>query len=193
MPDKKKLTEPRRLSWEDYSAPSTTLAPRLIGKIICRQKEGAAAVRSRITETEAYYGEQDSACHASKGRTERTKVMYNPGGCAYIYLCYGVHWMFNVVSGPKDFPQAVLIRGVEGYDGPGKLTRALAIDKSLNCEDLTSSKRLWIEDDGANPEYEELERVGVDYAREEDRKRLWRFRLLSPSKQYRAQGAKIAL
>ena len=72
---------------------------------------------------------------------------------AYVYLCYGIHSLLNIVSGPEDFPEAALIRGVEGYDGPGKLTKALCIDRTLNGEDLISSNDLWIEDDGYKAEY----------------------------------------
>jgi DNA-3-methyladenine glycosylase len=175
-------TEPvtsRRLSLRDYKRDAVTLAPKLLGTILCR-KRGENLTRLRITETEAYYGEADTACHASKGRTERTKIMYLPGGYAYIYLCYGIHWMLNIVSGPADHPEAVLIRGVEGYNGPGKLTKALDIDRALNGENLAESDSLWIEDDNCRPAYRALTRVGIDYAAEEDRKCLWRFVMRDP-------------
>jgi DNA-3-methyladenine glycosylase len=165
---------PRRLSSRDYKRDAVTLAPALLGKTLCR-KRGEYLTCLRITETEAYYGEADTACHASKGRTARTSVMYLSGGHAYIYLCYGIHWMLNIVSGPVDHPEAVLIRGVEGYNGPGKLTRRLDIDGALNGENLTESDSLWIEDDGRRPVYQALPRIGIDYAAEEDRNRLWRF------------------
>ena len=102
-------------------------------------------------ETECYYGEEDTACHASKGKTERTKVLYEQGGTAYVYLCYGMHSLFNVVSGKKGHPEAVLIRGVTGYNGPGKLTKAMHIDRTLNEEDMVNSDQLWLEDDGYRP------------------------------------------
>jgi DNA-3-methyladenine glycosylase len=167
-----------RLGAEFYRQRAPALAPLLVGKLLCRRlPAGRTTVRLRITETEAYYGEGDTACHAHAGRTERTKTMYLPGGHAYVYLCYGVHWMLNIVTGPADFPEAVLIRGVEGYDGPGKLTRALAVDKSLNGENLAASKDLWLEDDGFVCRTKASPRIGVDYASEKDRKRLWRFTL----------------
>jgi DNA-3-methyladenine glycosylase len=105
--------------------------------------------------------------------------MYGAGGFAYIYLCYGIHWLLNVVSGPAGFPEAVLIRGVEGFDGPGKLTKALDIGKELKGENLTLSKRLWIEDDGYKPLFRATKRIGIDNAAEKDRNRLWRFLALS--------------
>ena len=164
----------RKLSVRDYNKDAVTLARYLLGKILCR-KAGRKVLKLRITETEAYYGEDDTACHAHKGKTERTAIMYEDGGHAYIYLCYGVHWLLNVVSGKKDFPEAVLIRGVEGYNGPGKLTKALCIDKSLNKENMADSVRLWIEDDGEKPAFTAAKRIGIDYASEKDKERLWRF------------------
>jgi len=167
----------RRLSAKDYKKDAVSLAAELLGKLLCR-KTGRKLVKLRITETEAYYGEDDTACHAHKGKTKRTSIMYEEGGHAYVYLCYGIHWLFNVVTGQKDFPEAVLIRGLEGYNGPGKLTKALAIDGQLNGENLILSKRLWIEDDGVRPAFEASKRIGIAYASEEDRNRLWRFTVL---------------
>ena len=103
----------RRLTAEDYSVDAVTMAKALVGAWLCRRFDDGTVIRRRITETEAYCGEEDTACHAHKGRTARTDVMYSPGGCAYIYLCYGMHEMLNVVTGPEGRPEAVLIRGVE--------------------------------------------------------------------------------
>ena len=167
---------PRRLNTADYRKDAVSLAPTLLGKLLCR-KTGKKTVKLRITETESYYGEDDTACHAHRGKTARTSVMYMEGGHAYIYLCYGVHWLLNIVSGKRDFPEVVLIRGVEGFDGPGKLTKALSIDKTLNGENLVESKQLWIEDDGKRPTHKALKRIGINYASEEDKNRLWRFRV----------------
>lgn len=163
-----------RLGRRALSQPADLLAPELIGRLLCR-RTGSGILRYRITETECYFGEEDTACHASRGKTERTKLLYGKGGTAYVYLCYGIHSLFNVVSGREGHPEAVLIRGVEGYNGPGKLTRAMEIDRSLNEEDLTTSKRLWLEDDGYRPRYITAKRVGIDYATEEYREILWRF------------------
>ena len=163
-----------RLSADFYRQVAPVLAPLLLGKILCR-KIGRTVLRARITETEAYYGEDDTACHARKRRTARTDIMYAEGGHAYIYLCYGVHDLLNIVSGVKGFPEAVLIRGIEGFDGPGKLTRHLRITRSLNTEWLVSSRRLWLEDDGATPSCTATPRIGIPYASERDRLRPWRF------------------
>ena len=117
--------QPRRLTAVDYHVDAVTAAKALIGVFLCRRFDDGTVHRRRITETEAYCGEEDTACHAHKGRTPRTDVMYSPGGCAYIYLCYGMHNLLNVVTGPADHPEAVLIRGVEGAIGPGRVTKML--------------------------------------------------------------------
>ena len=164
----------KRLTKTYYKRPATELAPDLIGKLLCRRTpEGV--LRYRIMETECYYSEQDTACHASKGKTDRTRILYERGGTAYVYLCYGMHSLFNVVTGTEGFPEAVLIRGVEGYNGPGKLTKAMQIDRSLNGIDMTTSKELWIEDDGVKLPYTAAKRVGIDYATPEYREILWRY------------------
>ena len=163
-----------RLSETFYQKPATELAPELLGKLLCR-KIGNQVFKYRITETECYYGEEDTACHAHKGRTERTKTLYESGGISYVYLCYGIHNLFNVVTGPKEFPQAVLIRGVEGYNGPGKLTKAMGITRELNGINMITSNELWLEDDGYQPAYETGKRIGIDYATEEYRDKLWRY------------------
>lgn len=160
---------------EDYfSTPATLLAPDLLGKIICRRTCNGV-IRARITETECYFGEEDTACHASKGKTERTKTMYEAGGITYVYLCYGIHSMLNLVTGPKDHPEAVLIRGTEGFSGPGRVTAHLGITRALNGKNLCDGTEIWLEDDGARPEYISLPRVGIDYAKKEDRERPWRY------------------
>jgi DNA-3-methyladenine glycosylase len=158
----------------DYGKDALVLAPELLGKLICRNMNGTI-IRGRISETEAYCGEKDTACHASKGKTERTKIMYNAGGFAYIYLCYGIHWMLNVVTGREDYPEAVLIRGIEDFPGPGRLTKYLGIDKTLNGENLAKSDKLWIEDDGCRCTFRAAKRIGIDYATEKYKNKLWRF------------------
>ncbi len=165
----------RRLTAEDYAVDAVTAAKALVGAWLCRRLEDGTVMRRRITETEAYFGEEDTACHAHKGRTPRTDVMYAPGGCAYIYLCYGMHEMLNVVTGPADHPEAVLVRGVEGAEGPGRLTKALAITRALNREDLVVSDRLWIETDGSHVAFTAAPRIGIGYASKRDQSRKWRF------------------
>lgn len=151
------------------------VAPSLIGKQLVRLYDDGHIEKYIISETEAYDGENDLACHASKGRTERNKVMYENGGLVYVYLVYGMYWMINFVTGHKDHPQAVLLRGVEGINGPGKLTRRLQIDKSFYAEDLATSKRIWVEDDQTTSRFRTDKRVGIDYAGEYWKNVPWRF------------------
>ena len=154
--------------------PAPEAARALVGKLLVRTLPDGTVLRARITETEAYFGEGDTACHASHGRTKRTDVLYHPAGTIYVYLCYGIHWMLNLVTGPADDPQAVLIRGVEGASGPGRVTKFLQIDKSLN--DTMLGPALALEDDGFVPaRIDASPRVGIGYAAAEDRARLWRF------------------
>ena len=164
----------RILSKEYFLAPATELAPDLLGKLLCRKIKGET-IKLRILETECYFGEEDTACHAHKGRTPRTDIMYEAGGNAYIYLCYGIHSLLNITTGEEGHPEAVLIRAVEGSVGPGRLTKRLSIDRTLNRAPLTEESGLWIEDDGTHPDFAAAPRVGIDYASGEDRNRLWRF------------------
>ena len=165
----------RRLTEDDYRVDAVTAAKTLLGAWLCRRSDDGTVMRRRITETEAYCGEEDTACHAHKGRTARTDVMYSAGGCAYVYLCYGMHEMLNVVTGREGRPEAVLIRGVEGAEGPGRLTKALQIDRSLNRENLVASRRLWLETDESHPKFTAAPRIGIAYATQRDQRRKWRF------------------
>ena len=157
-----------------FFASAIELAPALLGKILCRQTP-QGIIRHRITETECYFGEEDTACHAHKGRTDRTDVMYGEGGRAYVYLCYGIHSLLNLVTGPEGHPEAVLIRGVEGISGPGRVTKRMGIDRSLNRVPLVPESGLWLEDDGYAAKFVTDRRVGIDYAAPIDRERPWRF------------------
>lgn len=158
-----------------FRRPATELAIALLGKVICR-RVGDEVIRRRILETECYFGEEDTACHAHKGKTSRTEVLYLPGGRAYVYLCYGIHNLLNLVTGKEGHPEAVLIRGVEGAIGPGRVTRALSVTREDNRLPLTPESGLWVEDDGAPaPAYRAVPRVGIDYAEPADRNRPWRF------------------
>ncbi len=163
------------LTADYFSAPATALAPALLGKLLCCRQDDGSILRAHITETECYFGEQDTACHASRGRTPRTDTLYMQGGVAYVYLCYGIHELFNVVTGPADHPEAVLIRGVEGASGPGRATKYLGITRAYNRLPLTPEGGLWLEDDGAAPEYVAAPRVGIGYASSEDQARKWRY------------------
>ena len=165
-----------KLPYSFYHRPCLDVARELVGKILVHRVDGVEH-RLRITETEAYCGESDTACHASKGRTKRTEVMYMEAGTIYIYLCYGVHWLLNIVTGEENEPEAVLIRACEGkMNGPGKLTKALKITGALNRGSILGDA-LWIEDDGFTCAVATDTRVGIGYASEEDQSRLWRFKL----------------
>src|ERR1043165_9963484 len=104
---------------------TVALARWLLGKHLVRKFPDGRVDGRMIVETEAYNGESDLACHARAGRTARTDVLYSLGGIWYVYLCYGIHEMLNLVVGPENWPAAVLIRGVEGAIGPGRVTKAL--------------------------------------------------------------------
>ena len=174
-----------------------SVAKELLGKCLYTEIDGCITA-GIISETEAYH-QDERACHAYGGkRTARTTTLFNEGGLAYVYLCYGIHHLFNVVTGPEGNAQVVLIRGViphKGLEtmlrrrkmkkagpnlsaGPGTMSRALGITTSLNGLDLTSSK-IWIEDELANVEAADIKisnRIGVDYAGE-DALLPWRFNL----------------
>jgi DNA-3-methyladenine glycosylase len=175
-----------------YEQSTLDVARRLLGKYLIRKHPDGTTV-GRIVETEAYVGPEDKACHASKGRTARTEIMFGPGGYAYVYLVYGFHHMLNIVTEAVDFPAAVLIRAVEPVQGvelmrtrrqteqqqnlasgPGKLCQAFAIDRALNGDDLCG-KVLYLEDRGDTvSKVVTRPRIGVDYAGPWKRKP-WRF------------------
>jgi DNA-3-methyladenine glycosylase len=184
---------PVKLKRQFFQQPTLDVAKSLLGKVLVRRLRGKN-LAGMIVETEAYVGPHDLACHASKGKTSRTSIMFQEGGCAYVYMIYGFYFCLNAVTESEDYPAAVLIRAVEPLDhvsvmktlrknpdrdtniasGPGKLCMAMAIDKALNGTDL-SGDTLWIEDRklkigriAAGP------RVGVDYAGEYKDKP-WRF------------------
>ncbi len=159
-----------RLPCEFYHRPCDVVARELVGKVIVHGE-----TRLRISETEVYWGEGDTACHASRGRTKRTEVLYAKAGTIYVYLCYGIHWLINIVTGEEDDPQAVLIRACLEAPGPGKLTKALGITGEYNRKSILETPDLWIEDDGFRCEIETAPRVGIGYASPEDQARLWRY------------------
>lgn len=153
------------------------VAPAIPGKTLVIKLPDGSLGRFEITEVEAYRGMEDKACHASKGRTARTEVLFHEGGRLYVYMIYGMYWMLNIVTGGINEPQAVLIRGLDRYDGPGKLSKSLGIDKSFNGEDITTSDRIWIEDSGVFPSIKTASRIGIDYAGEYWKTRPWRYYL----------------
>jgi DNA-3-methyladenine glycosylase len=178
------------LAREFYAQSALRLAPRLLGKLL-----RAGDVSVRISETEAYMP-HDSACHASRGMTPRNRTMFAQGGVAYVYLCYGVHWMLNVVTGPEGSGQAVLIRAAEPVDGlelmtrrrgdvsgpallsgPGRLAQALGLGGEHDGTALFRHGALELHD---APEPERIltgRRVGIEGAKPVDQRRLWRFAL----------------
>ena len=171
------------------------IARDLLGKILVVPDEQGNRVSGKIVETEAYLGPEDKAAHSHNNRrTKRTEVMFNKGGVAYVFFVYGMYFQFNVVVGKKDMPHAILIRAVEPIDGveimrkrrgempdknltsgPGKLSIALGIDKSLNGEKL-SGRKVWIEKgiEYTKSQIASGKRVGIDYAEEYVSKK-WRF------------------
>ena len=170
------------LSQDYFNRPTVTVARSLLGKYLVRQN-GKGVTAGKIIEVEAYIGPRDLACHASKGRTTRTDVLFGAAGIAYVYLIYGMYHCLNVVTERVDFPAAVLIRAIEIdgdlIDGPGRLCRAMQIDRSLNRWDMTTGERLWFEDRAVairNSDVGAFARIGVHYAGEWAKK-LWRFRL----------------
>ena len=157
------------------------VAPALVGKLLVRRFSDGAVRKYQIIETEAYRGEEDKACHVSRGRTPRNQIMYEEGGILYMYLVYGMHWMMNIVTSEPEDPQAVLIRGITGYPGPGKLTKALGIDKTFRNRDITTSKSLWLESCDNEVDIQQKPRVGIQYAPPYWRDICWRFVLKSSS------------
>ena len=161
-----------KLNYEFYHRPCLEVARDLVGKVLVYQGN-----RLRISETEAYCGESDTACHAHKGRTKRTQVLYMSAGTVYVYLCYGIHWLLNIVTGEENEPEAVLIRACVDAEGPGKLTKHLGITGELNRTSACDGQ-LHIEDDGFQCEVTTRKRVGIGYASQEDQDRLWRFKMV---------------
>jgi DNA-3-methyladenine glycosylase len=167
-----------RLKREFFVRDVLDVAPDLIGKTVVIRMDDGGYRKHMLTEVEAYRGIEDKACHASKGRTSRTDIMYHEGGHLYIYLIYGMYWMLNIVAGESNNPQAVLIRGMENHSGPGKLTKSLGIDKSFYGEDLVTSERIWLEDNGITPKINTSPRIGIDYAGDPWKSKLWRYNIL---------------
>lgn len=187
----------RKLPLSFYHQPDVVeISRQLIGRVLCTRIGDSSLTSGIIVETEAYCGRNDKACHANNSRTERTEIMYHEGGVAYIYLCYGIHHLFNVVTNRDGLADAVLVRAVEPVDGtgtmlqrrnaervdptltagPGRLTQALGISTDLYGTDLTGNT-IWIEDRNIDIEKNRITaapRIGVDYAGEHA-KRLWRF------------------
>lgn len=152
------------------------VAEDLIGKKIVREMNGKIQEHI-IVETEAYDGIEDLACHASKGRTKRTEVMFGEAGVWYVYLVYGMHWMVNIVTGKKGYPAAVLIRGVKDVSGPGRVSRLMYADGSFTGKPSRPSVGMWFEEgERVNKKMiRRTPRIGIDYSGPIWSKKLWRF------------------
>lgn len=184
-----------------FARPTLTVARELLGQHLVREIDGQR-LSGKIVETEAYIGPEDSACHASKGRTPRTEVMFGLAAYSYVYLIYGMYHMLNFITEQEGFPAAVLIRAIEPLEGletmqghrrrganrpavkhlnltngPGKLTQALRVDQRLNKWDTTKGQKLWLELGETIPDVAVATgpRVGIDYATPQDRDAPWRF------------------
>ncbi|MGO2213474.1 DNA-3-methyladenine glycosylase [Psychrobacter alimentarius] len=176
-----------------FTRPTCVVAADLVGKVLCRKltdSDGSKKVlRMRISETEAYVGLEDPACHSHAGtRTERTEIMYAQGGVFYVYLTYGIHHLLNMITAAAESPESVLIRAGfltedsdrlidEQYEsadkqlthpkqfaGPGKLTKRLQIDRDLYGKSIEPTSGVWIENDGCAPPISLRPRIGIDYA-----------------------------
>ena len=160
-----------------FNRPTLEVARDLLGKYLVRELNGKQIVLM-LTEVEAYDGFDDKASHASRGKTERNEIMFGPAGYIYMYLIYGMYWMLNIVTGPQEFPAAVLIRGTKEISGPGRLTKQLNLDRSFNKKLLVPKTMLWIEDREIRvlkKEIKRIPRIGVDYAGQIWSKKPYRF------------------
>lgn len=169
------MVVPKRLPVDFFTRDVLNVAPEMLGKVLVTRLKDKSVGKYTITDVEAYRGTEDKACHASKGRTARTEIMFHQGGCLYVYLVYGMYWMLNVVTGLENDPQAVLIRAVENCSGPGRVARLLGIDGTFNGENLSFSDRIWFEDATSVGEFKTGVRIGVDYSGDYWRNRPWRF------------------
>ena len=156
-----------------FDRPAEKVAPKLLGKYLLLKK-GRHKFAGMITEVEAYTGQEDMACHASHGETKRNKIMFGPPGRWYVYLCYGMHWMLNTITGPGKSPSAVLIRACllvaetgEHLSGPGRVTKFFGITKKFNGAKVSRVSGLWLEDRGVSISPRKINRtarIGVNYA-----------------------------
>ena len=165
----------KKLTADFFRRDVLEVAPDLVGKIIVRRLPDGSLLTERIAETEAYRAPEDLACHAAKGRTPRTELLFGESGRLYVYLCYGLHWLLNVVTGQEGQPQGVLIRAGEVHDGPAKLTKYLRITGELNGQPVCGNDQIWLEDDGCRPVIRTAPRVGIDYAGDFWKAVEWRF------------------
>jgi DNA-3-methyladenine glycosylase len=175
-----KSTELKALNQDFFLQPTLKVAEDLLGKVLVFDSHQGV-----ITETEAYFGFDDPASHAARGKTPRTEVMFAKGGCTYVYLIYGMYFCLNIVTEQEGFPAAVLIRGIKlltppytYLNGPGKLCRFLGITKEHNAMDITSSGPFFISDRGIKPDFNATSRIGIKVGIEHP----WRFIMNDPEK-----------
>jgi len=164
MPDMPGSSQPLGATF--FDRPADRVARDLLGaRLVVRAADGHVT-RHVVCETEAYLGAHDLACHGSKGLTKRNAVMFGPAGRWYVYLCYGMHWMLNIVTGAEGVPAAVLIRGAGGFSGPGRVTRGLGIDRAFNGLAAIRPAGLWLEggERVAPRRIMRTPRIGVGYA-----------------------------
>lgn len=167
----------RILNREFFARPTLLVARELLGKYLVRRHNGKTYT-AMITEVEAYDGYRDKGSHAAKGETSRNAPMFGDAGVWYVYLVYGMHNMLNIVTREKGYPAALLIRGVEGVNGPGRLTKAFHIIRAQNGKNAVRASGLWIEDRGVlfSPgSITRSPRIGIDYAGELWAGKHWRF------------------
>lgn len=165
-----------------FEQPTLTVAKKLLGKILVFNNQHGV-----ITETEAYIGEDDPACHAAKGKTNRTAIMYGTAGHSYVYMIYGMYYCLNIITEKKDFPAAVLIRGVilnpkcninnQEINGPGKLCKYFGINKDHNKINLINSDCFYIAKLKNNMDFNYIQtpRIGIKLGLD----KLWRFKVTS--------------
>lgn len=157
-----------------FICPADELAEKLIGKILCTEIDGDI-IKDEIIETEAYFGIEDSVSHARFGKTERNKLMWEKGGTIYVYLCYGIHEMFNIVSGNENEVGAVLIRATSSAKGPGLLTKKFEINRKLNGEKIFNNNKIWLEENTEKIKIKKEKRIGINFANSKDKNALLRF------------------
>ena len=167
------------LKREFFEQPTLDVAKNLLGKILLfNQPQGI------ITETEAYVGYDDPACHAAKGKTKRNQAMFERAGFSYVYMIYGMYFCLNIVTEKKDFPAAVLIRGIKLMnrdkilDGPGKLCKELGINKKHNQVDMINNQQFSILNNSVKLPFKVTSRIGITKGQEN----LWRFVVMSKRK-----------
>lgn len=156
-----------------FAQDTNTVSTHLIGKLLCFHN-----FQGIITETESYIGSDDPACHAARGITQRTKIMFGQAGFSYVYFIYGKYYCLNIVTETLNFPAATLIRGIQlihppytYLDGPGKLCKFLGINLIHNAVDVTRSKALYIKDIGCQLPYKSTPRIGISKGLD----KMWRY------------------